>query len=158
MAQIKHDLNEIPEKMWKRLQSFEQPLTSFYMYLIRKTDLTFRTLGRSGSGSFRGVSWPWFSPIRTRKGKLISPVGRRVRHSGQKVHESSRIMQDTGHMARAALAQYRITNHFLEADTPVKYAKYQQAARPFAFVTDEDANYLRGLINKHIIQDFLKND
>lgn len=154
MAQIRHNLDDIPEKIYKRLQTFKKPLTAFYAYLIRKTELTFRHLGKRGSGMYRGVSWPWFSPIRTKDGRLLSPIDRRVRHSGKKVTASSRILQDTGRMAGAALARFRLTNRVLEADTPVEYAKYHNESRPFAFMTDEDANYLRNLINRHLIQDF----
>jgi hypothetical protein len=53
-------------------------------------------------------------------------------------------------MAQAALSRFRIGKNYLTAQTPVKYAKYQQGMRPFAFMVQEDVEFLRKQILKHL--------
>lgn len=148
---IKHNFDKITMDMLERVENFSQPLKNFYGYLISRTELTFKKLGKRGSGPFREVSWDWFAPIRKKDGTLLDPVGRRIRHSGQRVHETSLILQDRGRMAAAALARYKVSGSELTAETPVIYANMQNEARPFAFVTDKDLNQLRRTIFKHVV-------
>jgi hypothetical protein len=171
-AHLTHNFADVLESIRQGTRSFQKPLTQFYGYMLRRTELTFRTLGKKGAGRFRGISWAWFAPIRTKSGKLLPAEGRRLRTSFVKrdamreargmelkkhppehyVQASSRLLVDTGWLKQAALAKYSVTDFVLEADTPVPYADAQQAMRPFAFFEAEDINVLRNMIIKHFVE------
>jgi hypothetical protein len=82
--------------------------------------------------------------------EISGPIWGRLRHSNTRVTARSRIMQDHRHMAQDALSRLRIGADYLIAQTPIEYAKYQQASRPFAFMVQEDVEYLRQQIIKHL--------
>ena len=150
--------------MLAKSKSFRQPLTDFYGWMIRRTQLTFSKLGkRNNTTPFREMVWKWFAIQYTRKDGTIVPaeggvakasgkglVKGRLRHSGTRVSPRSMMMQDRRTMAQAALARLRVGTDYLIAQTPVEYAKYQQANRPFAFLVQEDVEYLRQQIIKHL--------
>lgn len=161
---ITHNIDIIIAQIHARTRTFQQPLKNFYGYLIRQTDLTFRNLGRKGAGEFRGVKWEWFATIKLSDGTQLPPEGRRIRHSfarhrhiGKRpsnhyVQMDSRLLVDSGRLKAAALTTYNITDTTLEADTKVAYAGAQNIDRPFAFITDTDAEKLRQMLIKHITQ------
>lgn len=134
----------------------------FQAYMLRRTALTFRNLKRGGS--FRGVSWRWFAPQYTRSDGTVVPaeggipkvrgtglVKGRLRHSGTRVRSSSSLVADSSRLRNAALTDVRITDTTLVMDTPIDYAKYQQAMRPFQFFDDPaDVNALNRFIQRRI--------
>lgn len=163
---VTHNFDIIIEQLHARTRTFVQPLRSFYGYMLRQTDLTFRALGKKGAGEFRGVKWAWFSPVRKKDGTLVSPEGVRVRHSfnryrmprGKKrpsnhyVQADSRLLQDTGRLKSAALSSFTVSDFELQAKTDIAYADEQQEMRPFAFMTDADIEKLRQMLIKHVVE------
>ena len=163
-VQIQHDFGKVVSGMLAKASDFRQPLTDFYAWMTRRTQLTFSKLGKRGnSATFRETLWPWFAPQYTRKDGTIVPaeggiakirgtgiVKGRLRHSGTRVTGRSMIVQDRGTEKQGALARFKIGKDYLIAQTPVKYAKYQQAMRPFAFMITEDVEFLRKQILKHL--------
>ena len=163
-VQIQHNFGPIIQGMLTKSKDYRQPLTDFYGWMIRRTQLTFSKLGKKGKSTpFREVLWRWFAPQYTRKDGTVVPAeggvaklrGRgvvkgRLRHSGKRVTSSSRTVQDRGTVKQSALARFRIGNNYLVAETPTRYAKYQQAMRPFAFMTNADVEFLRKQILKHL--------
>lgn len=162
---ITHNFDEILARILERAKNFRQPLTDFYGYMLRRTQLTFSKLGRKGNTTpFREVLWPWFAVQYIRKDGTVIPaeggvpkvcgkglVKGKKRHSGKRVTARSMMMQDHGLMKSAALSRYRIGTHYLVMQTPTQYSRYQQAKRPFVFVTEKDVNYLRNLIQRHLV-------
>lgn len=156
---LEHSFDEITRRLEKELQDFSKPLKRFYVYILSETAQTFRKLGKRGSGSYRGVTWPWFKPVKIKTSAGIKTIpaegipGKykgKLRASGQRVTANSRLMQDSGVMRKAALGKFRISAVELTADTPVNYANIQQKMRPFAFMTADDVVYLKQLIENHL--------
>ena len=158
MAEITHDLNEVFGRFGKKAQDYNVPLKNWYGYMLRQTALTFKTLGGKNSGMFRGVSWTWFADQYTRKdGSVMHAEGDgrvkgRLRHSGKRVKSADKVMQDRGILFQNAMAQFRIRQDSLIARTPVKYAKFQQGLRPFAFITEDDVGVLAKMIGNYLIK------
>lgn len=165
-VQIQHDFGKVVTRLLNRATDYRQPLTDFYGWMIRRTQLTFSRLGRKGNTApFRETLWCWFAPQYTRKDGTVVPaeggipkvhgigmVKGRLRHSGTRVTSRSMIVQDRGSVKQAALARLRIGNNYLIAETPIKYAKYQQKMRPFAFMIQEDIEFLRKRILKYLTE------
>ena len=163
-VQIQHNFSTVMSGMLAKVSDLRQPLTDFYGWMIRRTQLTFSKLGRRGnSTSFRETLWPWFAPQYTRKSGTVVPaeggiakvrgvgvVKGRLRHSNTRVTPRSMMMQDRGTLKQSALARFRIGKDYLTAQTPTRYAKYQQGMRPFAFMVQEDVEFLRKRILKHL--------
>ena len=163
-VQIQHNFGTVISGMLAKSQDFRQPLTDFYGWMIRRTNLTFSKLGKRGnSTAFRETLWNWFAPQYTRKDGTVVPaeggiakvrgsgaVKGRLRHSGTRVTSRSMMMRDRRTLEQSALSRFRIGNDYLIAQTPIKYAKYQQAKRPFAFMVNEDVEFLRKQILKHL--------
>ena len=166
-VQIQHNFGPIIQGMLAKSKNYRQPLTDFYGWMIRRIQLTFSKLGKKGNSTpFREVLWRWFAPQYTRKDGTVVPaeggvaklrgkgvVKGRLRHGPKKdnrITARSMMMQNNRTMAQAALARFRIGTDHLIAQTPVKYAKYQQAMRPFAFMTPDDVEFLRKQILKHL--------
>ncbi len=150
---ITHNFTPIMKKVLAKSRDYRVPLKRFYVYLHGQTMQMFPKLGKRGSGTFREVKWRWFAAQYVRKDGLQIPaqgipgkVKGRKRMSGKRVTDSSRIMQDTGILRGAALGNFRIGANYLIARTPVKYAKFQNKMRRFAFITDDDTDRLRELI------------
>ena len=156
--EITHNFDEALAGLLERAKNYEKPLKNWYGYMLRQTDLTFRKLGKQGSGTFRGVSWEWFADQYTRKDGTNVPahgipgqVKGRKRHSNKRVTVSSRVLQDTALLKNAAIAQFRIGSNFLVARTPTAYAEFQAKLRPFAFITAVDEEVLIGMIEKYLV-------
>jgi hypothetical protein len=194
--QIQHNFGPIIQGMLAKAKDYHQPLTDFYGWMIRRTQLTFSKLGRKGNTApFRETIWRWFAPQYTRekgiakivpaeggvdrvntgrsyltkKGKYrkgaardiftrqmvgakatTGPIWGRLRHSNTRITSRSMIMRDQRMLEQAAISRFRIGNDYLIAQTPVQYAKYQQAMRPFVFMIDEDIEFLRKQIIKYL--------
>ena len=56
-----------------KMQNLRPMFVDFQSYMQRRTTLMFSRLSR-GSGSFRGVSWPWFAPQYTRADGTVVPA------------------------------------------------------------------------------------
>ena len=163
-VQIKHDFDKVVTRLLAKSKNYRQPLTDFKGWMLRRTQLTFSKLGRRGNTTpFRQTLWPWFAPQYTRKDGTVIPaeggipkvrgkgmVKGRLRHSGKRVTAGSMMMRDRRTMEQAALSRHRIGTNYLIMQTPIKYAKYQQKMRPFAFMVKEDIEYLRKQILKHL--------
>ena len=193
-VQIQHNFGPIVSDMLAKSTDFRQPLTDFYGWMTRRTNLTFTKLGKRGNSTpFREMLWPWFAPQYTRKNGTVVPaeggikriragssyrtqkgayrkgaardietrgmvgaketsgvIWGRLRHSGKRVTSHSIIVRDRRQLEQDALSRFSIGNDYLIAQTPKKHAKYQQAMRPFAFMTTEDVEFLRKQILKHL--------
>jgi len=163
-----HNLDKIPNSLREKARDFSAPLKLFYVYMLQQTAKTFNALGKKGAGNFRGVSWPWFAPIKS-GGKYVPAEGNRVRHSfattpwvtktGEKrkrpskhcVQAGSRLLQDTGILRNAAMGRFTVSPFQLVADTPVKYANWQQERRPFVFIAENDTQKLAKMINEYLL-------
>lgn len=145
-----------------KMQNLRPMFVDFQSYMQRRTTLMFSRLSR-GSGSFRGVSWPWFAPQYTRADGTVVPafggipklngkglVKGRKRASGKRIRPADKVMQDTGRMKTAVLARQNLSGSRFVMDTPAEYAKFQHALRPFQFFEDDDAKVLTRLFRKHI--------
>lgn len=164
-ATITHNFDDIVKSMLEKAKDFRQPLTNFYGYIIRRTDLTFKKLSKKGSGTFRKVRWPWFADQYTRKDGTVVPAEGGVaradgkgtvkprlrRHSKKPITANSRILIDRRRLHAAALSRKRISKTVAVFKTPVEYADEQQKLRPFAFITQKDADTLRRMITKHLV-------
>jgi hypothetical protein len=166
-VQIQHNFDTVIRGMLVKAKDFRQPLTDFYGWMIRRTQLTFSKLGkRNNTTPFREMIWKWFAIQYTRKDGTIVPaeggvakasgkgvVKGRLRHGpkmNNRVTARSMMMQNNRTMAQAALSRLRMGTDYLIAQTPVPYSKYQQAMRPFAFLVQEDVEFLRKQIIKHL--------
>jgi len=168
-VQIQHNFGPIVSDMMAKSTDFRQPLTDFYGWMTRRTNLTFTKLGKRGNSTpFREMLWSWFAPQYTRKNGTVVPaeggiaklrgsgvVKGRLRHTegakrNNRVTSQSMMMRNTRRMEQATLSRFRVGNNYLIAQTPIKHAKYQQAMRPFAFMTNEDVEFLRKQILKHL--------
>jgi hypothetical protein len=183
------------KRMLEKAKDYTQPLTDFYGYMVRQTQLTFARLSAKGNTSdFRGVRWKWFEDQYTRKDGTVVPaeggipkvrvgyshrtikgkylpgaaqdietkafrgakktknelVRGRLRGSLTRITPRSRILMDRGILRQAALADFSVTTHTATLDTNLSHAKYLNAKRPFAFMTDEDINKLRDLVIRHL--------
>lgn len=161
---IQHNFDDVLAKMLKRAEDYKQPLTDFYGYMLRRTTLMFRKLGRKGNAiTFRDQLWPWFAPQYKRKDGTVVPaeggiskvkgdgiIKGRLRHSGTRVTARSMIMADRGTMRNAVLARYRIGTHYATMKTPPRYAKFQNSLRRYMLITDDEVNVLRGMILRHL--------
>jgi len=163
-VQIQHNFDKVIGKMLARQKDYRQPLNDFYGWMLRRTQLTFSKLGRKGnSAPFRETLWRWFAPQYTRKSGTVVPaeggivkvkgegvVKGRKRHSGKRVTGQSMILQDRGMLKQSAISRFRIHRNILVAATPARYAKYQQKMRPFAFMIQEDVEFLRKQVLKYL--------
>lgn len=156
---ITHTFDPIVRQLRKNARDFSAPLKQWYVYMLSQTARTFRALGKKNAGAYRGVSWPWFAPIRTtRDGKRITVPAEgdgitlgKMRHSGKRVTAGSRLLQDKGLLRNAAIGRMTISPFSLAADTPVKYAADMQKMRPFVFITEADGEKLTKMINSHLL-------
>ena len=141
---------------------------AWHAYMISETDMMFEKAGGPGSavrgGEYRGVRWAPFSPQYIRADGTVVPAwggvpkvrgkGRvkpRLRPSGKPVTPASLLMQDTGRLRqRAATEVVEVTPATLVFGTRLEYAPYQDALRPFLFVTDEDADLLAEMVAEYL--------
>lgn len=142
----------------------EPVFRAWHAYMVAETDMMFEKAGGPGSavrgGEYRGVKWSPFSPQYIRADGTVIPawggvpkvrgkgrVKARKRPSGKPVTPASLLMQDTGRLRqRAATEVVEITPATLTFGTRLVYAPYQDALRPFLFVTDEDADILAEMV------------
>lgn len=108
---------------------------AFHAYMVSQIDRQFETAGGGGSalqgGSARGVYWAPYSQ---------RYLGRK-RPSGARVTAGSRLLQDTGRLRQMAATEIvRTGPKSLAFGTRLRYAGWQNARRPWAFIADEDAN------------------
>lgn len=158
--EITHNFDVIIRRMMERAKDYRTPLVNFYGYMLRQTEQTFSKLGKKGNSTpFRTVLWKWFADQYTRKDGTVVPaygepprVKGRLRHSGKRVKQNDKVMQDRGTLKQFALSEFKVGSHFLEADTPVKYADEQQKMRPFAFFVQQDTDVLKDLIIKYLVE------
>jgi hypothetical protein len=167
-VKIQNDFGKVVSDMLAKSMNYRQPLINFYGWMIRRTQLTFSKLGKKGNTTpFREMVWKWFAIQYIRKHpkpgqRAIVPaegipgeVKGRLRHGPKKnnrITSSSMMMQNNRTMFKAALSRFHVGNNYLIAETPVKYAKYQQKMRPFAFMTQEDIEFLRKQILKYLTE------
>jgi hypothetical protein len=86
---------------------------------------------------------PWMNNRRRRvKGKLRSkrPGGRK------RYKQGDALMQSTGILRGALLADFNVTQNQISMETPVPYAGYQNVLRPWNYFTDEDAGKVASII------------
>jgi hypothetical protein len=67
------------------------------------------------------------------------------------VQAGSRLLQDTGILRNAAMGRFTVSPFQLVADTPVKYANWQQERRPFVFIAENDTQKLAKMINEYLL-------
>ena len=154
MLKVDHELPE------HRSAGLAEVYTAWHAYMVRQTDRQFAEAGATGSaaegGEYREVEWSPLAAQYVRKDGTTVPawggvprvdgkglVKPRQRPSGQPVSPASQLLQDTGRLRqRAATEEVRVTPTTLAFGTRLEYAAFQQALRPFLFVTDEDADKL----------------
>ena len=165
MSVVTHNFDDVMARLLEKAKDFRQPMTDFYGYLLRRTQLTFSKLGRKGNTTpFREALWPWFAPQYTRKDGTVVPaeggvakvrgtgvVKGRKRRSGKRITVRSKMMQDRGVMKAAAISRFRLSTHEALMETPPAYADEQQKMRKFVFVTTDEVNHLRNLIIRHLV-------
>jgi len=154
---LTHNFDEALAGLVERSKDYTHPLTNWYGYMLRQTQLTFTKLGKKGSGTFRGVSWKWFADQYTRKDGTVVPaqgiqgqVKARKRNSGKLITTSSRVMQDRSLLKHSAMAKLRMGKQYLVARTPTTYAEFQAKLRQFAFITKVDEEILINMIEKYL--------
>lgn len=156
---IEENLTDITRRILERSRNYIVPLKRFYVYL--KTDVTkmFNILGKRGSNYYRGVSWKWFADQYTRKDGTRVPaegiagkVKGRKRMSGKRIKTNDVVMSDSGILRKAALDSFWVSPFELTADTSLRYAKWQNAKRPFAFLNDNDLDRLRDNIVEWLVE------
>ena len=76
----------------------------------------------------------------------------RLRHSGKRIKAKDWVMADSSQMRKAALGSLQVSTHEIVMSTPVNYAKYQNAMRPFMFLTPEDIDKVRQYIIEYLIE------
>lgn len=151
------DTSETPIKLWKRVHAHQQSVSG----------LMFRHLKHGGT--HRGVSWAWYKAQYVRKTDGVTvpaeggvdrldgtgQVQGRLRPSGARIDAQSNLLRDTGLLANAVASVRRIREggRTLELITPVKYAGYQQARRPFTFFTDADVRLYAQWAAQEIVGD-----
>ena len=154
MATLEHNLTDITRQILERSKDYSTPLKRFYRYIRDDTVKMFNILGRRGNTTpYRGVTWKWFAAQYTRKDGTQVPaygipgkVKGRMRTSGQRVNENDLILSDSGDLRKASLDTFRISPDRLVAGSSKRYAKYQNKARTFIFINDDDLDMLRGEI------------
>ena len=142
------------------------PFREFAQYMRVTTDNTFQKL-RHG-GTYRGVSWDYFAPQYTRKtdGVTVPAWGGvpKIRGSGTvkgrlrasanvRVKAGDSIVQDSGTLRARAATVLQMSPTVLRLGpkgTPLKYARYQQKARPFLFFTKYDGKMLVDIAVKQL--------
>ncbi len=131
-----------PVELFRRIHAHQQSVSG----------LMFRHLKHGGTR--RGVTWDWYKDQYVRKtdGVTVPAEGGVPRVDGTglvqgkkrspdaRIDARSNLLRDTGVLANAVASVRRIRRggRTLELITPLKYAGYQQAMRPFSFFTDED--------------------
>lgn len=139
--------------------------TRIHAHQRAESGLMFRQLRKGGSR--RGVYWPWFSPqyfrqtdkvlvpaqggVRKLRGKGM--VKGRLRPSRQRVTASSNLMRDRGILANAVATVRRIKADRVEIATPVTWAVWQQAMRPFSFFTRDDLRLYKGWAAEELLKE-----
>lgn len=139
---------------------------NFWSYMHGRTMLMFSTLKRGGR--YRGVRWPGFAPQYTRKDGTIVPaeggvakvrgkgkVKGRLRGGGRaekdRVTRTSNLMRHNGVLYGAALTDVRYAERKVTMDTPVNYARAQNAMRPFQFFeTPKDVQMAARMFRKYV--------
>ncbi len=146
-----------PEKLAR------QVAPEIHAYMHSRIIVQFREQGG------RGVNWdpfmnPWYTrsdgtsvpitggvpwknnPKRKVKGKLRSknPEGKK------RYTANSKLMQSTGMLRSAILADMRISSTNIEMITPVKYAGYQNALRPWNYITQEELAMINSMIVRRL--------
>lgn len=138
--------------------------TRIHAHQRAESGLMFRQLRRGGSR--RGVHWSWFSPQYTRRDGTVVPAqggiakvrgkgmvkGRR-RPSRQRVTATSSLMRDRGILANAVATVRRIRSDRVEIATPVTWALWQQAMRPFSFFTRDDLQLYKGWAAEELLRE-----
>jgi len=161
---ITHDFDKVVTRLLERSRDYTVPLKRFYVYLHGETVKLFPILGKKGGATYRGMQWKWFADQYIRKHpkpgqKKIMPaegipgeVLGRLRHSGKRIKSNDLMMSDSGIMRKAALGSFQVSTHEIVMSTPVNYAKYQNAMRPFMFLTPEDVDKVRQYIIEYLIE------
>ena len=119
LAGIRGRSKRPPVKLWRMIQVHSQA----------ESQAMFLKLSRGGT--HRGVRWDDFSP---------NYIGQK-RPSGQRVDSSSKLLRDTGFLSQSVARELEVTDggRSVSLTTPVLYAGYQQAMRPFSFFIKDDA-------------------
>ena len=122
-----------------------------------------------GGGSDRGVSWepfknPWYTrsdgtavpiwggvPKMNGKGMVKGRLRSKNPEGKKRYTPNSALMQSTGVLRQALLSDIRIGNGRIELNTPVHYAAYQDALRPWAFINQEEAALIGSVIAKRML-------
>lgn len=137
---------------------------AIHAYMVAQTDRTFEEAGGPGSairgGESRGVQWAPFAPQYTRSDGSVIPIWGGVervdktaevqpkqRPSGRPYTPASLLVQDTGRLRqRAATEVVEISPASLVFGTRLEYAGFQDALRPFLFVSDQEADHIAEMI------------
>jgi len=143
----------------RNLSGLRRPFRQFHIYMMSVASRQFSRSRRGGTD--RKQNWNYFSPLYVRRDGTVVPahggiqrvrgkgnVLGRKRHSGKRVSQNSSIMRDSSRMANAALTDMKIRAlpgaFQMEINTPVRYARHQNAARRFQFFEEpKDVRRLR---------------
>lgn len=119
LAGIRRRTRRPPVRLWRRIQAHSQA----------KSAEIFDRLERGGT--HRGVTWADFSE---------NYLGQK-RPSGKRVDASSKLLRDTGFLSQSVARELEVVDRgrSVTLTTPVLYAGYQQALRPYSFFIEEDA-------------------
>jgi len=160
------ELSDVLTQMRNKIRAEEiGPMVQTFM--LSRIIKQFQAL-RSG-GEARGVHWDplktdWYSrsdgvtvpiyggvrwmnnPRRKVKGKLRSknPEGKK------RYTMNSALMQSTGMMRAALISDMRLTELGVSLGTPVKYAAWQNALRPFMFISHEEGAEIASMIARKL--------
>lgn len=136
-----------------------------HAYLQSRQVLHFKESGLGGT--FRDIYWAYFKPQYIRKDGTVIPVWggvRKVRGKGlvkakkrsknpggkRRYREGDLLMQHTGLLRNALLADFRFDGKAIILTTPLKYAARQNALRPFNFISDEEHSAIVEMIDREL--------
>lgn len=139
---------------------------NIHSYLHSRIVLQFDKLSKGGSN--RGSTWEYFKTawyarsdgtevpiwggIRKARGQgIVKGKLRSKNPEGKKTYKrGDSLMQSTGILRGALLADLRVNMSAVEMRTPVKYAGFQEALRPWNYVTDEESSMIMSMISRQL--------
>lgn len=151
----------------KTFGNLEPTLKQWHTEMIPRVDRTFDLAGGAGSGMvggydpFREIRWAPFSPQYTRKGGDVIPawggvpqkrnpnkeVKGRLRPSGKRIDESSRLNQDTGRFRQRAITGFvKIDETSIVYGPNLNYAEYLEELRPTISIVEDDAELFEDIL------------
>lgn len=162
----KVDTSRTDKTLNLKLKAIKDPRPFFRQLKIRQlrqTALTFRSLG-DGAGTFRSVTWKPFASQHTRKDGTDVPawggvqrvhgmgsVLGRLRPSGKRVTESSKLLQDTGRLRGDAGTVSVINVREMKLATGLPYSVELNKEREFLFwEIPEDLDAARKMAERFI--------